>query len=92
MLINVVTVYKMNFVMKIKIFIHSLNIDCMPNKCTDLGTKDTACRPLFWFLLDAKKIRLQTNLFNCNSKMVYQSKGDWRIVAGLESHQGDSLV
>lgn len=35
MLTNMVARCQINIV--IKIFIHSINIDCMPNKCTDFG-------------------------------------------------------
>lgn len=52
MLINMVTMCKINIVIKVKrIFIHSTSIDCTLNKCTDFGTKHIVDRPFFWFLL-----------------------------------------
>lgn len=36
----------------------------MLNRCTDIGTSNTAHRPFFWFLFNAEgKIQLQTSLF-----------------------------
>lgn len=54
MLSNMVTMYKMDIVIKTRIFTYAINIDCVPNKCTDLGIRDTAHRPFFSFLLDSR--------------------------------------